>query len=210
MIIQHYDYEVKAGAQTVYIGNTYFGYFSDEALANQVGFTNVQLHEPTEAERTVTKPFDYPKTGSYPDEQMRMIDTIEIFDPLGGDNGLGFIRGTLDVNPDAWFFKAHFYQDPVCPGSLGLESFLQLVNHVAIERWAVTETPRIEALLSGCEHEWGYRGQVIPKDKRVTVEATITGSDDATQTLTAEGFLCVDGRIIYQMKRFSVQLKPGT
>lgn len=210
MIIQHYDYEVKAGAQTVYVGNTYFGYFSDDALANQIGFTNVKLHEPTEAEQNLNNPFSYPATGTYPAEQMRMIDTIEIFDPRGGANGLGFIRGWLDVNPDAWFFKAHFYQDPVCPGSLGLESFLQLVNHVAIERWAVTETPKVEALLAGCEHEWGYRGQVIPKDNRVTVEATITASDDANQILTAAGFLCVDGRIIYQMKNFSVQLKPGT
>jgi 3-hydroxymyristoyl/3-hydroxydecanoyl-(acyl carrier protein) dehydratase len=201
---------VKAGSQTVYVGNTYFGYFSYDALANQVGFTNVQLHEPTEAERTVTKPNPYPTTGTYPAEIMRNIDVIEVFDPRGGEHGLGFICGYLDVDPDAWYFKAHFYQDPVVPGSLGLESFLQLVNHAAIERWAVTETPKIEALLAGCEHEWGYRGQVIPVDKRVTVEATITASDDTNQVLTASGFLCVDGRIIYQMKNFSVQLKPGT
>ncbi len=53
------------------------------------------------------------------------------FDPAGGPKGLGFIRGTTDVNADAWFFKAHFFEDPVWPGSLGLESFLQLLKVVA-------------------------------------------------------------------------------
>ncbi|MFP6598317.1 MAG: type I polyketide synthase, partial [Candidatus Hydrogenedentota bacterium] len=210
MIIQHYDYKVTAGHATVYEGNTYFGYFADEALANQIGFTKVTLHEPTEAERSVCDEFVYPTKGAYPDEQMRMIDAIDVFDARGGEHGLGFIRGYLDVNADAWFFKAHFYQDPVCPGSLGLESYLQLVNHVAIERWAVTESPKIEALATNCEHSWGYRGQVIPKDNRVVVEATVTNIDDQNQILTANGFLTVDGRIIYQMTDFQVHLKPGT
>jgi 3-hydroxymyristoyl/3-hydroxydecanoyl-(acyl carrier protein) dehydratase len=139
-----------------------------------------------------------------------MIDAIDVFDARGGEHGLGFIRGYLDVNPEAWFFKAHFYQDPVCPGSLGLESYLQLINHVAIERWAVTESPKIEALATNCEHSWGYRGQVIPKDNRVVVEATVTNIDDTNQILTANGFLTVDGRIIYQMNDFQVHLKSGT
>jgi 3-hydroxymyristoyl/3-hydroxydecanoyl-(acyl carrier protein) dehydratase len=210
MIIQHYDFDVRAENLSVYTGNTYFGYFSDEALSNQVGFTNVSLHEPTQAERAVRSEFAYPVNGSYPDAQMRMIDQIDIFDSRGGEHGLGFIRGYLDVDPDAWFFKAHFYQDPVCPGSLGLESYVQLLNHVATERWAVTEHPQIEALSTGCAHEWGYRGQVISRDTRVVVEATVTAIDDANQILTADGFLTVDGRIIYQMNDFSVQLKPGS
>ena len=36
------------------------------------------------------------------------------------------MQGGMAVDPSAWFFKAHFYQDPVIPGSLGLESLLQL------------------------------------------------------------------------------------
>jgi 3-hydroxymyristoyl/3-hydroxydecanoyl-(acyl carrier protein) dehydratase len=37
------------------------------------------------------------------------------------------VIGRIAVDPSFWFFKAHFFQDPVWPGSLGLESFLQLV-----------------------------------------------------------------------------------
>ena len=64
-----------------------------------------------------------------------MIDRVDAFVPDGGPHGLGFIEGSKPVDPTAWFFKAHFYQDPVWPGSLGLESFLQLLKVVAAERW---------------------------------------------------------------------------
>ena len=50
-----------------------------------------------------------------------MVTDVELFASDGGPQGLGFLRGTTPVNPEAWFFKAHFYQDPVWPGSLGLE-----------------------------------------------------------------------------------------
>ena len=114
----------------------------------------------------------------------------------------------MDVNPDSWFFQAHFYEDPVIPGSLGLESMIQLLKVVANERWdAKPESGRVfESLAYGQTHLWMYRGQVVPKDERVTVQAAITRIDDRTQTLWAKGFLMVDGRIIYQMTDFALRV----
>ena len=58
-------------------------------------------------------------------------------------------------------------------------------------------------------HEWTYRGQVIPTDSEVTVEAVVTGVDEARRMLRADGYLSVDGRMIYAMKNFTVrQLTP--
>ena len=57
----------------------------------------------------------------------------------------------------------------------------------------------------GVPHEWIYRGQVIPGDRLVTVDASISAVDDSVQTLTANGFLSVDGRVIYEMKNFSLR-----
>ena len=65
------------------------------------------------------------------------------------------------VDPSEWFFKAHFYQDPVCPGSLGLESFIQLMKVAARERWKGA-SGRFESMALGQKHSWLYRGQVIP------------------------------------------------
>jgi 3-hydroxymyristoyl/3-hydroxydecanoyl-(acyl carrier protein) dehydratase len=136
---------------------------------------------------------------------MRMLDRVDLFLPDGGPRGLGFLSGSKRVVPDEWFFKAHFYQDPVWPGSLGLEAFLQLLKIAALERWGGDASTRFE-MLPGPSHTWMYRGQVIPTNETVRVQAIVTACDDATRTLTADGYLSVDGRTIYQMNGFTVRL----
>ena len=90
------------------------------------------------------------------------------------------------------------------PGSLGLESFLSLLKFVAVERWGAPAAGRLEAVAINQPHQWTYRGQVVPKDHEVTVEATITEVDDARHLLRADGYLCVDGRVIYAMQNFTL------
>ena len=126
---------------------------------------------------------------------------------LAGKAGLGRLRAEKDVAAKQWFFKAHFYQDPVTPGSLGLESFLQLVKYAAVERWGWREGDRLAAVAPERRHRWLYRGQVVPTNKQVTVVAWITAVDDQEQILTAAGLLSVDGRPIYQMNDFTLQLE---
>ena len=146
-----------------------------------------------------------------PARALRMIDTIESLVADGGPAGLGSIHGSTAVNPDAWFFKAHFYQDPVWPGSLGLESFLQLLKVFAIHRWGadLVRTHRFEPICVGTEHEWAYRGQILPTNKRVEVEAAVTRLEDGpTPMILADGYLKVDDIYIYEMKNFGLRLVP--
>jgi hypothetical protein len=74
----------------------------------------------------------------------------------------------------------------------------------------VGPSPEFEAVAVGEPHTWMYRGQVIPGDERVTVEAAIRELDDANQLMRADGFLTVDGRIIYSMTDFTVRLIEGS
>ena len=62
-----------------------------------------------------------------------MIDRIEIC-PDGGPHGLGFLEGRKSW-PGGMVLFGPFYQDPVWPGSLGLEAFLQLLKAAALEYW---------------------------------------------------------------------------
>ena len=206
MVIQNFDMAVRSSKGLVYQGDTYFGFFSADALATQVGIREAIPYEPSDDEMTRAKAFPYPTETPYPDEMLRMVDEVSCFVPDGGPAGLGFIRGKMTVKPESWFFKAHFYQDPVIPGSLGLESYLQLLKVVAVERWGVSEGMRLEAIACGEKHEWVYRGQIIPTDAEVTVEAVITSIDDERKLLKADGFLHVDGRTIYGMKDFSLRV----
>lgn len=229
MIVEKFDMQLWQDRKIVYDGDTYFGFFSDDALANQVGVRGARERmwqpDPIQREsaqawlledtRPLTPDDDQTESATslaLPARAFRMIDAIDLFVPDGGPEGLGYIRGSTPVNPDAWFFKAHFYQDPVWPGSLGLESFLQLLKVVARHHWAhnLENTHRFEPITLGLRHEWTYRGQVIPTNQRVTVEAAITDlQPGANPTLRADGFLSVDGTCIYEMKNFGIRLIPA-
>jgi acyl transferase domain-containing protein/3-hydroxymyristoyl/3-hydroxydecanoyl-(acyl carrier protein) dehydratase len=206
MIIQNFDFAVRAGGQLVYQGDTYFGFFTREALANQVGIREARPYSPEARGRVVC--FDYPTAAPFPDRQLRMIDRINCYLPDGGPQGLGFIEGSKTIDPDEWFFKAHFYQDPVWPGSLGLEAFLQLLKVVAARRWS-DNAGQFEDVALGKRHRWLYRGQVLPTDREVLVQAVVTQVDDAGRLLHADGYLSVDGRVIYQMTDFALRWGPA-
>ena len=207
MIIQDYDMEVLCKGRTVYKGVTQFGFFSKKSLAEQLGVRSAARYTPAPAELAQAQLLDLAKTPSLPDEKLIMLDSVETYLPAGGPKKLGFLRGLKAVDPAEWFFKAHFYQDPVCPGSLGLESFVNLMKAAARKRWPdLPANARFEAMALGAKHQWIYRGQIAPKNKLVTVEAYITSVDDSTKTIKADGFLIVDGLVIYQMKDFAVRI----
>ncbi len=206
MIIQHYTFRVESPEGTVYEGTTYFGFFSAQALQNQKGIQDAKRHEPSpgESERGVLDE-KYPVEPPFPQKKMRMVDHLDLFVQDGGPEGLGFIRGSKKVNPDEWFFKAHFYQDPVMPGSLGVEAFIQLLKFAATKRWGASPETVFEGITG--KHQWLYRGQMAPTDNTVTVEAVVTGIDDQVRSIRADGFLMVDGRVVYKLKDFILKVK---
>ncbi len=113
------------------------------------------------------------------------------------------------MDPKEWFFKAHFYLDPVCPGSLGIESFLQLLKYHMIDYFASHQKGYAFSLATPQTHEWTYRGQILPTNKKISVEAIITNVEhDPVPFILADGWLSVDGRTIYQMKHFGLRLIP--
>ena len=208
MIIQHYHMALDSEhAGRLYEGTTYFGFFSDQALADQVGMRDAVIHQPSAAELERGASFAVPLTRPFPDRRMRMIDHIELLVADGGPEGLGWIHGSIAVDADAWFFEAHFYQDPVWPGSLGLEAFLQLLKVYAARRWDLGEEARCTSMPAAHKHRWSYRGQILPGCERVEVFASITVVDDERRSLVADGFLVVDGRTIYSMNDFSLEAR---
>ena len=199
MIIQDYDLEVRSRRGLVYKGTTEFGFFTKAALSQQIGVRGAKAWEPAAPGKLINPA----SIAGMPDPMLLMLDSVEL-DSTGGPRGLGFLRGLRKVDPSEWFFKAHFYQDPVCPGSLGLESFIQLMKVYARERWG---GGAFESMALGEKHEWLYRGQYTPVNKQVEVSAVITEVDDAKKLVRAEGFLKADGLTIYQMKDFTVRSK---
>jgi len=225
MIIEHFDFEVLDGSAVVYQGNTHFGFFTMEALSRQaglgkdllLGINTTQLKKNTAPFHIIPKeaPFSPEENGNrqtqkglhMPAGALLMLDTIEQYDPNGGPASLGYIRGAKMVDPEEWFFKAHFYQDPVCPGSLGIESFLQLLKWVAMDRWPDCKENHRFDLMGNTPHQWTYRGQITPSCQKVEVEAVIKKVEDGTEpALWADGLLKVDGLYIYKMEDYGIRL----
>jgi 3-hydroxymyristoyl/3-hydroxydecanoyl-(acyl carrier protein) dehydratase len=206
MIIQHYDFAVHCGQVTVFDGSTYFGFFHPDALAQQVGIREGVPIALTTDERGGARSFSIPDEPPFPDRRWRMVDRVDAFVADGGPHGLGLIEGSILVDPGAWFFKAHFQGDPVWPGSLGLESLLQLLKVVAIQRWGGGSRTTFDSPALARPHRWVYRGQILPSHRQVTAQAVITARDDARRSLAADGHLLVDGKVIYQMNDFSLMI----
>ena len=177
----------------IYTATTGFGFFTNAALAAQTGIRGAQL---TDLPRQ--KNFPYPC--DQVDNKIRMIDTIDFFDLQGGAHRLGLVRGHKRVDAKAWFFDAHFYQDPVVPGSLGLESLLQLFALLAREHWGTSSVLALQQ-----RHVWSYRGQVVPTQRQMTTQLEITKLDPHRRILHGDGLLAVDGLVIYRMSDFAVE-----
>ncbi|MDE2490358.1 MAG: type I polyketide synthase, partial [Elusimicrobia bacterium] len=206
MIIQAYDMEINTGdGRLVYRGTTEFGFFTKASLTNQVGLRGAKSFVPKHDAVSRRLPLDggYP---ALPGPKLLLLDSVEQYDGAG-PKGLGALIGRRAVDPDEWFFKAHFYQDPVCPGSLGLESFIELMKCHARDRWPeLGPNARFESMALGKPHKWLYRGQYTPVNKAVEVQCWITAVDEATKTLTASGLLSRDGLWVYEMRDFTLKV----
>ncbi len=205
--------------ERVFECKTTFGSFSPKALADTKGMI------PAPAELTAVKQpgncaidlaesrerYRREKFFDLPGPRLLRLDRITGIWPKGGAFGLGYIRGEKDVRKSDWVFQKHFYQDPVQPGSIGVESVMVAVRVFMLE----TETipagcrPEFETLLLGHEFDWTYRGQVLPHQKMVTVDfdVKVRTTDADGVTITGDGRLWVDGKKIYSMSRLGTRLR---
>ncbi|WP_437648435.1 beta-ketoacyl synthase N-terminal-like domain-containing protein [Sorangium sp. So ce362] len=208
MIILAFRVECSLGGAPVYDLDTVFGFFPKAALATQIGIPPkpeelAALEAPSDFEVDLReRPARYcgDKLG-LARPSLLMIDRVDGLWQTGGRKGLGRLRAQRDVQASEWFFKAHFLGDPVQPGSLGIEAMLQTIQFWMLHHdlHAGLADPRFEPVMTGHEHSWRYRGQVLPSSRRVTVETDIleVGRDDRGPFVIAESYLWVDGLRIY-------------
>ncbi len=198
MIIQDYEFTVSNSRGLVYEGSTSFGYFTPEALAQQVGLR----HEARWTPSASTLMRSYPEGDACPSSPILNVDAWSSQPAPAGRYQKGLIEGCKKVLTDEWFFDAHFYQDPVMPGSLGLEALLQSLKAAAHEYWPATEAWRLAV---PSEHSWTYRGQVIPKPAELSYVLHVKEVQTDRRLLVADGWLYRDGLPIYEIKDLAVE-----
>ncbi|WP_411100682.1 beta-ketoacyl synthase N-terminal-like domain-containing protein [Streptomyces sp. x-45] len=209
MIIESFTVRCHADDRQVFELSTVFGFFPSAAFEQQPGLPvsaadRAALAAPCDRTVDLTTRtqacFDGP--ARLPGPMLLMLDRITGYWPDAGSAGLGRLRSEKDVDPDEWFFKAHFFQDPVQPGSLGIEAMCQLLRYYMIER-GLTDgipSPRFEPVMLGQEVTWKYRGQITPKTRLITVEMEIVavGEDVTGRWAVAEATLWGDDTCVYR------------
>ena len=120
MIIEAFELRCYTKDKEVYELKTVFGFFPQVALDNQVGLTTSKEQRgaltQSSIEPIVFQDGDaYTRVSGASKTMLRMIDRITGWDKKGGTAGL--VHEQKKCGSFRWFFKAHFFQDPVQPGS---------------------------------------------------------------------------------------------
>ncbi|MEP4652610.1 MAG: beta-ketoacyl synthase N-terminal-like domain-containing protein [Ilumatobacter sp.] len=219
MVIEGFDVECSLGDRVVYTMTTVFGFFPPAAFEDQAGLpiaesdrASIDLVGGDTIDLTGRTGAAFAGTARLAGDQLLMIDRVTRI-PGAGRNGLGVVRGEKDVDVSEWFFKAHFFQDPVQPGSLGVEALLQLLQFHMIDSGMADgiEDARFEPILLDAPMTWKYRGQVTPLNTLITstMEITETGVDESGPFVVGSGSLWCDGLRIYEVSNMGMRIVSG-
>ena len=143
-----------------------------------------------------------PDSGRLPLPGMLMTDRINLISKEGGEYGKGEIHAELDINPEMWFFKSHFHEDPVMPGCLGLDAMWQLVGFYL--GW-IGNPGKGRALGVGTVK---FTGEVLQDVKLVKYEIDMKKimSPGGTTVGLANGVVLADDKKIYSAENLKVGL----
>ena len=229
-ILQRYTFELSIDGQVFYKGNSSFGFFTKEALASQAGldkgqeipawykthglqpkdYMQIKLDSLYGKMKLFTAPADKPHYRLATD-QLNMLDKLLIAKNQG-EFGKGYIHATKFIKTYNWFFTCHFYQDPVMPGSLGVESILQAMQVFALQQDLGKEfrSPKF-VQLPNHKTVWKYRGQILLHVKEMHLEVHIKSIEKRGDQLVllADAYLWNEGMRIYQVTDLALGIEEA-
>lgn len=224
-IIQNFSFELSCDGEPFYQGKAVFGYFKGDALKNQLGIDNGKITQPWHVQNGIAadsqinlldkqhRSFNAPKGQPHyrlAGGQLNFIDKAEIV-KAGGKAGLGYLYAERTIDPSDWFFQFHFHQDPVMPGSLGVEAIIELMQTYAIDQdlGAGFKNPKFGQILS--DIKWKYRGQINPLNKQMSLDVHITSvtDDNGKRIIMGDANLSKDGLRIYEVKDIAICIEEA-
>ena len=229
-ILQRYTFELSIDGAVFYRGNSSFGFFTAEALASQAGldkgaevpawyvtqqlapkdYFQVKLDSLYGKMKLLKAPADKPHY-RLAEDQLNLLDNL-IIAKGQGQYGQGYVHATKFVKTYDWFFTCHFYQDPVMPGSLGVESILQAMQVFALQQdlGKAFKSPKF-VHLPNHKTVWKYRGQILLPVQEMHLEAHIKSVEMRGNQLVliADAYLWNNKMRIYQITDLALGMEES-
>jgi hypothetical protein len=80
---------------------------------------------------------------------------------------------------------------------------------MAGQHWGKSHPDHCVELAPGTTHSWQYRGQILPTNRRIVVDAAVADRTDGdVPAMRVNGVLKVDGLPIYNIRDLSIRLVP--
>ena len=223
IIIQKFSFQLSVNSEQLtvnrepfYVGTAVFGYFEGQSLVSQVGLDQGKpypswLQESGTSGKTINLSSRNTQHATR-QLQLNFLDDVTIV-PTGGKSGKGYVFGRKTIDPIDWFFKCHFYQDPVMPGSLGVEAMLEALEILALEAgWGNgLANPRFTHVE---QHKvtWIYRGQMAPDSGEMSLEVDVTTVERSGNQVVVkvDASLWKNDLRIYHVKDLALRVVGGS
>ena len=218
MLIQKFAFELSTSGSLFLAGESSFGYFNRSAMDKQTGLDIGEKTLPFIGEYENRDDYQHVElTSIFARGNPSTVRHLDLIDRLqlkenGGRFGCGIIIGEKELAGEEWFYKNHFFQDPVMPGSLGIEAIIQglwaFVKHYKLE--TNFHDPVIDFSYRD-PLSWKYRGQVIPENRDLYFEVHLKTTEitDSSSILVGDADFWVDGVRIYTIQNISMILRNG-
>jgi 3-hydroxymyristoyl/3-hydroxydecanoyl-(acyl carrier protein) dehydratase len=205
-IIQHFSFALICDGEVFFEGKSSFGYFSAEAMASQTGLDGGKTVLPWLAqaglENQVVPVEESSLETDFPKGKLCFLDRVQIINGAGNYQE-GYVYANRQNRPDDWFYACHFHEDPVMPGSLGIEAIFQAMKIFAHQQ---TKAASPAVLVTGQKMNWSYRGQVLQHHRQMQVEVHLhkTQFMGTTKLLIGDANLWADDSRIYEVQNLAV------
>ena len=208
-IIQHFSFELICEEQVFFEGNSSFGYFTAESMASQTGLDAGKTILPWLKQAGYGNQF-LPIEGTaletvLPKGKLRLLDEV-VINIGGGDHQEGYVYANRRNTPHDWFYACHFHEDPVMPGSLGIEAIFQAMKAFAQLQSKGNQTAE---LVTGQKMNWSYRGQVLQQNQQMQVDVHFNKTQQVGTTRLYKGSasLWADNSRIYEVRNLAIAIE---
>ncbi len=206
-IIQQYQFELSSYGAPFYRGTASFGFFPAKMLRQQKGLDGGKPFLPWRKSHPESGNWHTSREQAGQDPAIPGLPSFERIwiSPTGGRYGAGYIFLDQSIPPESWFYPAHFYQDPVMPGSLGVELMSRMLQEAAPQ--LTLEKDSTWRMKQNSGTSWKYRGQITRSVGSIQLELHVKDiqKNQHQQAVTGDGSLIRDQLRIYQVNDLALE-----